>query len=246
MSSDWFRKATGETDGPGRSTVRADRSSGVPIIKILIICRDSVVTEGLGCLLEDRRDRRFEVVGHSDTASEGLRLAEQHAPDVAIVALRQDGPDGVQSTRQLTQTLEIPVLILSEDPDSDPLADALRAGASGCITPECDSDELIRALDAVVGGKNYLSPEAATGLVKSFTGTRTTDDPVFKRLSAREREVLQLLADGHGTQKVAEKLGISPKTVDTHRQHTMEKLGAHSVAELVKHALRAGLTSPNP
>ncbi len=214
-------------------------------MRLIILCQETVLAEGLTCLLSECVDEiSLEVVGAAEGGEEGLELATRVSPDVAVVALQLKDANGVDVTQRLKDEVKnIEVLILASDPSTEPLREALAAGALGYVTKDVEKDELIRALKSIAEGKTYLSSEAATALVDSTVHGDTDGDPVFSRLSPREREVLQLLAEGLGAKETAQKLCISSKTVDTHRRNIMEKLETDNVADLVKHAIRAGLTT---
>lgn len=216
-------------------------------MKFLVLSRRKLLAEALGALLE-RADRDFELMGTSDSGYEGIELARTHGVDVALIDQQLRELNGIDATRQLLEAAaHVRVLVLVDDPTTAPLAELMSAGARGILDPDCSGEELVRACETVLNGEVHLCARAATALVHTTVhGEAAHDDPVHTRLTAREREVLQWLARGATSRETSDELNISPKTVDTHRRHIMEKLEASSVADLVKHAIRAGLTTSAP
>ncbi|NNE43844.1 MAG: response regulator transcription factor [Gemmatimonadetes bacterium] len=214
-------------------------------MKLLILCQEKILSDALKVLLEDCSQLDLEVVGETDSGLEGVDLARSLRPDVALISFQLQELNGIDATRRILEVAEeVGVLILASDPRAEPLQEAFEAGALGYVTMDGGAEELIRALQAVAEGKNYLCPDSATALVETtLSSEKAAEDPVFALLTPREREVLQLLSEGLGAREVAEKLHISTKTVDTHRRKVMQKLETDSLAELVKHAIRAGLTT---
>ncbi|NNF08626.1 MAG: response regulator transcription factor [Candidatus Eisenbacteria bacterium] len=214
-------------------------------MRILILNYERVVIEALTALVETMGND-FTVVGGSDSGLEGVELARRLTPDVVLSGMKLRELNGVDTTRRIMD--EVPdtkVLILASDPKSEPLTEALEAGALGYITRHSEAAELETAVRTVYSGKVYLCPESASVLVETKVLAEDSEeeaDVVFSVLTPREREVLQLLAEGNGSKEVADRLNISPKTVDTHRSNIMQKLETDSLADLVKHAIRAGLT----
>lgn len=213
-------------------------------MKVLLCLQEQVLLESLSCLLEDVQHVRFQVVAATDDGLEGIDLARRHAPEVALIGMRLLGHNGLEVVRHLQElSPRVPALLLANDVLTDPVAEALAAGAGGCITRDTDTDELVRALMTVASGETYLCSKAAEIMVRAAAnGGDEEHDPVYADLTPREREVLQLLAEGWSSRETGERLNISSKTVDTHRRNVMTKLQADSLAELVKHAIRAGLT----
>lgn len=212
-------------------------------MKLLILCQESLLREGLELLLSGiKAEAGVEVTAVSESGLEGIALAKETHPDVAVVDLHLQELNGIDTTRRLVQEVPgIHVLMLAEDLQAESLNEALDAGALGFITKQSDGEELERALLTVSQGKTYLCPDSADVLVRQQT--QGVEDPVFGLLTERERQVLQLLAEGYGSKEVGDRLHISSKTVDTHRQHIMEKLDTDNLPDLVKYAIRAGLTN---
>jgi len=211
-------------------------------MRILLGDKHQILLDGLSCLFSNCPD--IEVVGQAENGYEAVTLAQGLAPDVVVLDLTMPELNGIDAARRIVQSLDcVRVLLLTTDPESEPVRAALDAGATGYISKACCHDELARALHAVAEGKIYLGPRAAAAVVAQTAGSDgTVGEPVYTKLSPREREVLRLLAEGHGSKQIAARLKISIKTVDTHRMRITGKLQADSLADLVKHALRAGLT----
>lgn len=212
-------------------------------MKLIILCQERLFREGLATLLESEKVAApVEVIGLAGNGRRGLELAKDRRPDVAVVSLHLEELNGIDATRRLLD--EVPgvnVLILASHSKAESLTEALEAGALGFITRDTGLKELALALNAVAKGKPHLDSESTEVLIQQKV--KGVEDPVFGLLTEREREVLQLLAEGFGSKEIGEKLHISSKTVDTHRQNIMEKLETDNLPDLVKHAIRAGLTS---
>ena len=205
---------------------------------ILIIARAGPVREGLRALLELQGDMR--VVGEASdgrAALEGLFAAK---PDVVLMDVTMPDLNGIDATQIVTQRdPSIKVIILSVHSDSEHVSRAFEAGATGYLLKESAGAEVVEAVRAAKQGRQYLSPKIAdAGMYR-----RDKRSP-FESLSAREREVLQLMVAGATSAAMAEKLNLSPKTVDTYRSRIMEKLGVHNLPELVRLAMKHGLTPP--
>lgn len=208
---------------------------------ILIADDHRLLREGLRALLE--RDG-FRVIGEADNGRSAVRLAKQLQPDIVITDIAMPDLNGVEATRQIC--VEAPrskVLALSMHTESRFVLGILEAGASGYLLKDAAFEELTLAIKAVLKGQVYLSP-AISGVVLSQSLARFNPNARSDRvqLSKREQEVLQLIAEGQSTKKIAATLHVSVKTVETHRKQIMDKLGIHSVAELTKYAVREGVT----
>jgi len=211
--------------------------------RVLLADDHAIVCEGLRSLLQKEPD--VEVVGTAGTGRDAVQMARKLAPDVAILDITMPDMNGIEAARQIrTQTPRTKVIALSMHADRRFAAEMLKAGAQGYLLKECAFEELLNAVRAVVAGHTYLSPRVSDVVVKDYVseqspeGVRRTTS-----LTSREREVLQLLAEGHSTKQISLLLHVSTSTVDTHRQHIMNKLGLHSIAGLTKYAIREGLTS---
>ena len=212
-------------------------------IKILIADDHQILRQGLRTLLEKEPD--LEVVAEADNGRSTVRLARESHPEVIIMDVAMPDMNGIEATRQIISEMpKVKVIALSMYADRRFVANMLKAGASGYLLKDCASEELVRAIRVVLTHKTFLSPGVADIVVKDYVQAPLgREASVFSILSNREREVLQLMAEGRSTNQIAECLHVSVKTVETHRQQMMQKLKMHSVAELTKYAIREGLTT---
>ena len=205
-----------------------------------------IVRQGLRALLAAETDLRL--VGEASEGLEALRLAERLRPDVLVLDLMMPGLNGLDVARQVARrSPETRVVILSMHAHEAYVLEALLAGASAYVLKESSSDELVKAIRAVTSGRRYLSPplsEEALGAYTRRTGSLPPDP--YHTLTAREREVLQLTADGHSGTDIAERLFISPRTVETHRANLMRKLKVRNQKELIRYALQRAPQAPGP
>jgi DNA-binding NarL/FixJ family response regulator len=213
------------------------------MIKVLLADDHQIMREGLVSLLEKCSD--LKVVGQADEGRTAVRLARELQPDVVVMDIGLPGLNGIEATRQiLASTSGVKVIALSVHAERPIIAGMLQAGASGYLLKHCAAEELVRAIRLAVQGQTYLSPQIAGQVVEGYVGRQPSPgNSVFTALSPREREVLQLYAEGKITREISSLLCISPKTVEFHRRQIMDKLGCTSFADLIKHALREGLAS---
>ena len=212
-------------------------------IKVLIADDHQIVRQGLRTLLEKEPD--LEVVAEAENGRSTVRLVRERHPEVVIMDVAMPDLNGIEATRQIiSENPKVKVIALSMYADRRFVSNMLKAGASGYLLKDCASEELVRAIRVVLTHKTFLSPGVADIVVKDYVQTPMGPEAsVFNVLSNREREVLQLMAEGKSTNQIAELLHVSVKTVETHRQQMMQKLKMHSVAELTKYAIREGLTT---
>jgi len=212
-------------------------------IRIILADDHQIVRQGLRILLEAETD--MEIIAEADNGRKVLKLAQELLPDIIIMDLSMPELNGIEATRQiLSGAPDVKVIALSMHSDSLFVLNMIKAGALGYLLKDCALEELVKAIRAVVDHKTYLSPGVSDIVIRDFvTGWQTTTSSAFSVLSPREREVLQLMAEGRTTNQIADGLCVSVKTVEAHRKQVMTKLGIHSVAELTKYAIRQGLTS---
>jgi len=212
-------------------------------IRIMIADDHEIVRNGLRSLIEKELD--MEVIAEADNGRDAVRLALELAPDVVIMDIAMPELNGIEAARQIISALpRIKVIALSMHADKRYVMEMLKAGASGYILKDNAYEELARAIRTALKNHTYLSPQITETVIGDYVQfALTANGSAFSLLSAREREVLQLLAEGNSTAQIAECLGISVKTVETYRQHIIEKLDIRSIAELTKYAIREGLTS---
>jgi len=212
-------------------------------IRVLLADDHKIVRDGLKALVDCCDD--MEVVAEAECGRKAVSLARKCNPDIVIMDISMPNLNGIDATRQLLEEVKgVKVIALSMHSDRQYVNGMLRAGVSGYLLKDCAADELIQCIRFVLSGRICLSPGITGFLVNEYI--QPAKDQVLAdrtELSLREREVLQLIAEGHSTKDIADSLNISIKTVETHRKHIMEKANLHSVAELTKYAIRQGLTS---
>jgi DNA-binding NarL/FixJ family response regulator len=212
-------------------------------VRIVIADDHRLLREGLRGLLEKRTD--LKVVGEAADGLTAVRLARELAPEIVIVDISMPGLNGIEATRRIAADCPgVRVLVLSMHSDRHYVIEALKAGASGYLLKDSAFDEVVHAIESVMAHAAFLSPAITDMVLREYVAGLTVEKGnAFGRLTAREREVLQLLAEGLPSKAIAARLAISVKTVETHRTAIMEKLDLHTVAELTKYAIREGLTA---
>jgi len=206
-------------------------------IRILLADDHVMVRQGFKLILAAQPD--MEIVGEADNGREALELAGKLHPDVVVMDVAMPDLNGIEATRRLAASSpRTRVLALSMHKDSVYVREILRAGARGYLLKDAFDRDLLSAVRAVAGGEGYLSPTVSDAVLTDYR--RHVTDPL-DRLSSREREILQLIAEGKTNKEIATTLKLSVYTVDAHRGRIMEKLNLHSVGELVRFAVRHGL-----
>jgi DNA-binding NarL/FixJ family response regulator len=212
-------------------------------IKVSLADDHRIVREGLCSLLEKEKD--ITVVGQAENGQTAVRLAQQLNPDVVVMDITMPDLNGMEAAQRIcVEGRRTKVIGLSMHSDRRFVTRMLKAGAAGYLLKDSAFEELAEAIRAVAAGRKYLSPSIGEGIIDDYIHHPDPGaGPIFSALSTREREILQLLAEGRSAKEIALRLHVSVKTAETHRRHIMRKLDVHSVAELTKLAVREGLTS---
>jgi DNA-binding NarL/FixJ family response regulator len=211
--------------------------------RILLVDDHRIVREGLRSLIEKEPD--LKIIGEAEDGRAAVKLATELKPDIVVMDLTMPEMNGMIATAEILRTNpEIKVLILSMHADRRFVAETLSAGASGYLLKDRAFSEMVKAIQAIQKGEVFLSPEITRLVVQDYKSKLGQETAVIApELSKREREVLQMVAEGCTTKEIATALGVSIKTIESHRQQLMAKLKVDSVAELTKYAIREGLTS---
>ena len=210
----------------------------------LILADDhALVRAGLRMLVEAMPD--VVVLGEAADGYEAIALVEKHHPQMVLMDIAMPGLNGLEATQRITkQWPDVKVVMLSMHQDDQYVRQALKMGASGYLLKDSATAELAVAVRAVLRGETYLSPGASKGVMADYVQRLRNDDSSEVHLTPRQREVLQLIAEGCSTKEVAQRLDLAVKTVETHRTLLMKQLDVHEVAGLVRYAVRAGIVSP--
>jgi two-component system, NarL family, response regulator NreC len=229
---------TSAAQAPARAKIAGSQPEP-KAIRILLADDHEIVRQGLKALLEQKG---YQVVGEAANGHEALRLAAKTQPDVAVFDLTMPLLNGLDACQELSHLLpKTPVVLLTMHTEEQYILDALRAGARGYVLKSEAATNLVAAIEEVANGSSFLSPRVSRAVVLAYLDkSKRPEDP----LSSRERQVLQLIAEGKATKEVATVLGISVKTAESHRSRIMEKLNTHGTAALVRYAIRRGLIEP--
>lgn len=211
--------------------------------RVLIADDHRLFRDGLRTLFAAHKD--VAVVGEATDGAEAVSAAAELKPDVILLDVSMPRLNGIEAARRIVAGGgSAKIVMLSMHSDRRFVVESLKAGASGYLLKDCPFDEVLLAVRTVRAGGVYLSRSISDALVRDYVAAaRNAPGSVFSALSAREREVLQLLAEGHATKEIAARLRVSVKTVESHRKQIMDKLEIRSIAELTKYAIREGLTS---
>ncbi len=209
-------------------------------IRILLADDHTLVRAGIRSLIQALPG--IQVVAEAGDGREALTLIEMHQPDVALLDIAMPGLNGLEVAAQVADNYPfVRVMILSMHATEEYVLRALRAGASGYLLKDADTAELELAISAVTRGETYLSPAVSKHVTEYIRRVGEEAHSTLERLTPRQREVLQLVAEGHTTQEIARMMNLSTKTVETHRTQLMERLDIHDIAGLVRYAVREGL-----
>jgi len=216
-------------------------------IKVLVADDHTIVRKGLCALLSEESD--IEVVGEAENGRDAIKKAEQLKPDVVLMDITMPELNGMDATRQLKKRFPaIKILILSMHANDEYIFETLRAGASGYLIKRSAPTDLIKAIHVAHRGDSFLSPSISKKVIESYIHPKQNSIPEplgLDRLTEREREVLQLIAEGNENREIAKRLFVSTKTVEAHRFKIQHKLQLHGTAELTKYALKKGLVDLN-
>jgi two-component system response regulator NreC len=209
--------------------------------RLLLADDHAILRDGLNTILTDHG---FEVIGEAADGREAVQLAQELTPDLAVLDISMPLLNGIDAARQILKCSPATrILILTMYTDDRYVLDSLRAGVAGFVLKSKAASLLVEAIQAILRGEIYLCPTIAKVVANAYL---EKDDTAADRLSGREREVLQLIAEGKNTKEIASILAVSAKTAESHRANIMQKLGIHEVAGLVRYAIREGLVQESP
>ena len=213
--------------------------------KILLVDDHEIMREGLAALL--RKHPEYEIVGQAANGRIAMEMVDKLFPGLVIMDIEMPNLNGIEATRRMiAKHPELKVMALSTHSRRSMIVRMLQAGAAGYMLKESAFPELTEGLKAMREGRTYLCSKVATVVFSDYVKMLTNPDwSGGDELTSRESEVLQLVAEGHTTKEIAKSLNLSVKTIDSHREHIMDKLGIHNIAGLTKYAVREGLTSPD-
>lgn len=214
--------------------------------KIILADDHKIIREGLRALLEKQPD--MEVIAEAQDGITTVNLVQKLQPNVVIMDIGMPEMNGIDATTKITADFKaVKVIALSMHSDRRFVMQMLKAGAAGYLLKDSAFEELVVAIHVVMAKQHYLSQKITDVVVQEYLHNLPKNEPTaFSVLTAREREVLQLIAEGKSTKQIASNLSVSIKTIETHRQQVMDKLNMRSIAELTKYAVREGLTSLEP
>jgi two-component system response regulator NreC len=211
--------------------------------KVLLVDDHAIVREGIRALLDVRED--LEVIGEAEDGRQAIEKARELTPDIILIDITMPNLNGIEATRQIKKTSsEIKLLVLTAHDNREYVHQILQAGASGYLLKDFAASDLVSAINAVKKGDIFLSPPISRVVVKDYiryANSESEDFNSLNMLTGREREILQLVAEGNTNKEIAHLLKLSTKTVEVHRFHVMEKLHIRDITGLVKYSIRTGL-----
>ena len=211
-------------------------------VKIFLADDHTIVRQGLAKLLE--AEPGFEVIGEAEDGREAVNRVQKMLPDVVIMDIAMPMLNGIEATRQIKKILpQIKIIILSMHSHDRYISELIGLGASGYLLKDASGGEIVKAVAAAVKGDVYLSPSISRRVINDYLTLKKTasQEDLYSKLSNREREVFQMIAEGHSTKKIADVLCVSPSTVKTHRANIMDKLQLENISRLIQFAIRLGI-----
>jgi DNA-binding NarL/FixJ family response regulator len=214
--------------------------------RIILADDHAILRQGLSKSFQNEKD--MEIIAQAKDGHSTVELVRELSPDIVIMDIGMPDLNGIEATRQITKDFpRTKVIALSMHSSKNFIIEMFKAGASGYLLKDCEFDELLTAVKTVIANKTYISPSISDVVVENYMrNLPQKDESAFSVLTKREREVLQLLAEGKTTKQIAKRLHISAKTVEIHRLNLMNKLKIDSIAQLTKYAIQEGLTQPEP
>ena len=217
-------------------------------VRIIIVDDHALVRAGFASLLKNLSG--IQIVAEAGEGYEALRLIEEKKPDIVLLDISMPGLNGIEVAYRISREFpEVRTIMLSMYMNEEYVLQAIHVGAAGYIMKDSTSGELEIAIKTVAGGKRYLSPTVSLKVIEDYLkqplrrGSVATKTGVYERLTSRQREVVQLIAEGYTTREIAKKLNVSVKTIDTHRTQIMDRLNIHDIASLVRYAIRMGIVN---
>jgi len=208
-------------------------------IKVLLVDDHAIMRDGISAILSLHYD--IDMIGEASEGQEAIEKTRELSPDVVIMDVAMPDMDGIEATRRIRkESPNVKIIMLTQYDNKEYVLSAIKAGAAGYVPKRALGSELVSAVRAVNRGESFLYPSAAAALIDEYRRQAKTADP-YEQLTPREREILKLIAEGHTSREIADKLFISLKTVTGHRTKIMEKLGLRNRTELFKFAVRKGL-----
>lgn len=212
-------------------------------IRFVLADDHRIMREGLAAMLRQEQD--FEIAGQADDGAQLVRLARKLQPDIVITDISMPGLNGIEAIRRILEdTPGVKVLCLSVHCEKPLVTAVMDAGAAGYLLKDCMYEELVRAVRAILAQQVYISPGVAGVLMQAYRERQGAGhSSAFSALTGRELEVVQLIAEGHSTKAIAERMHVSAKTVGTHREHILQKLRLNGTADLTRYAIQEGIVS---